>query len=116
MSIDTDKMRELLNKLDEARKRLEDVLQAREHLNLTGHHHDVGVKIGNRVFDISHKTYGSDWNSTIIRGREMMLLGAQKAMNAEIDRCSEVVKDLERQIMTVHKKGMREVSNESRKY
>lgn len=92
---------DLCKQLDKARAHLEAAKAARAALNLNDHQETLRVVCGKASIEVSYLDRDTSWRSTLIRGREMILLGMQKVANAEIDRCRAEVVRIKQQIAVV---------------
>lgn len=82
------KQRELVVKLE----------QALSTMQLSGHQTPITLKIGDLAFPLTELSRETGYAATLIRGREMMMLGAKKAMRATADEAFAVLARLERQL------------------
>lgn len=78
-----------------AEKKLEESKHRRALLDFKGHQTDCTVSVMGVMFNLSYLDRETGWASTAIRGREMLILGAQKILNAEIAKAEEVLRKAE---------------------
>ena len=85
MIMDTRVIREMCAQLDEAKNQHAIAVESRKVLDFGGHQDVVKVVIGKTSIDVSYLGRETGWASTVIRGREMIVLGMQKVANANVE-------------------------------
>lgn len=81
--MNTDRIKHLCQELDTARTRLGAAVENRKALDLGSHQKALQVCIGDSRITVTE--LDTDYMSKCIRGREMILLGMQKVVNADVD-------------------------------
>lgn len=89
--MNTKTIRELCDSLDKAEKALADAIAFRRALDCNGHQETISVSVGNRRIELSTLGRETGYASKLIRGREMIHLGAIKIANVNIDACRRAV-------------------------
>lgn len=87
----TKTIREHCDALDAAEKSLADAIAFRRALDCNGHQETISVSVGGRRIELSTLGRETGYASTLIRGREMIHLGAIKIANANVDSCRRAV-------------------------
>lgn len=107
MSISTREIRECCVALDTERKFLADLIAERAILDMTGHQNEISVTFNYGKHHVSLPITDLDHNymSKIIRGREMIALGAKLAFNGMIERQRQKVLDIEKKLVELSVKG-----------
>jgi hypothetical protein len=96
--MDTQLIRELVADLDKNRGFLETAKADLGRMQLSGHQTSIYVMVGNHKYDLSYLDRSTGYMSELIRGREMLMLGAKKAMRAEVERLAQEVTTIERDL------------------
>lgn len=92
---------DLCKQLDKARTRLHAAVEQRKALDLGGHQKTLTVCIGDSRVTVTECDRDTGYMSKCIRGREMILLGMQKVINAEVDYWKAKCASLRQQIAEV---------------
>ncbi|AXE31590.1 hypothetical protein DK842_17800 [Chromobacterium phragmitis] len=97
----------LLKELDAARDELKKLKEEASLLSLSGHQNQISIQVGNssRSLAIARIESRNGYASTLVRGREMILLGVKKAYAALISTQAQRVRDLEESIQQQCKFG-----------
>jgi hypothetical protein len=83
-----------------AKKALEEAKNRRALLDFKGHQHECNVILMGVAIRLSYLDRNTGWASKAVRGREMLILGAQKLLNAEIERAEEELRAAERTLQS----------------
>lgn len=78
-----------------AQKELVDAKNRRALLDFKGHQTECAVAVMGVHFNLSYLNRETGWSSKAIRGREMLILGAQKILNADIEKAEASLKAAE---------------------
>ena len=107
MTIDTREIRECCQALDTERKFLADLIAERAMLDMTGHQNQISVAFnyGKQSVSLPVTELSQSYRSKIIRGREMIALGAKLAFNGMIERQRQRVLDIEKRLFELSMKG-----------
>lgn len=107
MTISTREIRECCEMLDKERKFLTQLIAERAALDMTGHQTEVSVTFNYGKMSVSLPVTEMDRNymSKIIRGREMIALGAKLAFNGMIERQRQTVLCIENNLSAISAKG-----------
>lgn len=96
--MNTDLIRMLLADLDKAKTALETAKADLNLMSLSGHQTSISVHVGNRSYPLSFLNRETGWMSKLIRGREMIMLGAKKGVMAEVEHLTDEVHAIERKL------------------
>ena len=85
--MNTKKLSDLLNEVENRRKELKILLIEQESLSLNGTQSMISVAVGqrSRQITITHMDRSTGWESRLVRGSEMILLGVKKAYAVMVD-------------------------------
>lgn len=100
MTVNTREIRECCLAIDQERKFLSDLIAGRGMLDMTGHQTEVSVTFnyGKQSVSLPVTELNRNYMSHIIRGREMIALGAKLAFNGMIERQRQKVYGLEKRL------------------
>lgn len=99
--MNTSSIRDLLAARERAVKELQSLRNEAESFSLNGHQNAISVFIGGCQRCVDVAAIGGrevSWQSTLVRGREMILLGAKKAYAAMIERTEKELSAIDEQI------------------
>lgn len=103
MAVNTREVRECCEAIDRERKFLAELVAEREMLDMTGHQSEISVTFnyGKQSVSLPVTELSASYRSKIIRGREMIALGAKLAFNGMIERQRQKVLDLQNQLALI---------------
>jgi len=94
-----DELKALCDRLKMMRESLAELKLRHAACTLSGHQKSITVEIaGVGKFGLTYCDYTTGYASRVIKGREMILLGVKKALEAMVDERAETVRQLEQQI------------------
>lgn len=107
MTISTREIRECCEAIDKERKFLSELVAEREMLDMTGHQTQISVTFnyGEQSVSLPVTELSQSYQSKIIRGREMIALGAKLAFNGMVERQRHKVDALENRLAELSVKG-----------
>ena len=100
--MNTNTIRLAADKLDTARKRLDDLRNERTLLNCGGHQSEISVSVGGvRRVVVAYQSCQTGYTTKLIRGREMIMLGVIKAFDGWIQNAEREVHEAETALASV---------------
>ena len=94
----TNEIIELCKRLKKEREALSEMKKKLASCNLSGHQNKIKVLIGDGSITVNVTETNRGYSESLIRGREMILLGVKKAIQAAVDEQESLVSRIEEAI------------------